>query len=85
MVHRDRSHRIHACASLSEMAELLTEQTWTLDQGFVCGPIAAINNSSSPDAYQEYAVFRDGQQVESITVSIMTPERIAAVLSEVSQ
>lgn len=63
--------------------ELLIEHTWTLCTAFLVGETLTLpNDSTSPDGAQEYAVVRDGRQIESLTVSWMKPERLLAVLQK---
>ena len=50
-----------------EMAEKLTNHTWTPCTGFRVGGYLFLNDSTSPDGAQEYAIVKDGKQIESIT------------------
>ena len=63
----------------AQLADRLAKYSWTLCSGFECLGYLYLNDSTSEDALQEYAVVRksDLVQVESITVSWMEPEVIA--------
>ena len=53
-----------------ELAEKLTHYTWTLCTGFKLGDYYFLNDSTSENGAQEYAVLKDtGEQIESITFS----------------
>jgi len=53
-----------------ELAEKLTNYTWTLCTGFKLGDYYFLNDSTSENGAQEYAVLKDtGEQIESITFS----------------
>jgi len=59
-------------ANAEELATKLTEQTWTLCTGFSLGGYLFLNDSTSEDGVQEYAVVKplpEGGhvQIESIT------------------
>ena len=71
MLHSHRTWTVKDCPSAETLADDLTRTTWTLCQGFRYGDTLWLNDSTSPDALQEYAAVRtsDGLQVESITVS----------------
>ena len=71
----------------AQLAERLTKYSWTLCSGFECLGFLYLNDSTSEDAAQEYAVVRksDLVQVESITVSWMDADQIAAFAAETWQ
>ncbi len=72
-------NRVWQIAEATGLVHDLTQQSWTLCQGFrLCGYLF-LNDSTSEDGAQEFAVVReeDGQQVESITFSWCTEERAA--------
>ena len=53
-----------------ELAEKLTNYTWTLCTGFKLGDYYFLNDSTSENGAQEYAVLKDtGEQIESITLA----------------
>ena len=71
MFHSNRIWCVADVETPEELAEKLTEQTWTLCAGFRLGNCVFLNDSLSEDGAQEYAVLvnEDGvlYQVESIT------------------
>jgi hypothetical protein len=52
------------------------DYTMTLCTGFRLGDTLWLNDSFSEDGAQEYAVLRNGRQIESITVSWCKPDRL---------
>jgi len=62
----------------TQLADKLTRYSWCLCVGFQCEGLLWLNDSTSEDAVQEFAVVRvsDGRQLESVTVSWMTVENI---------
>jgi hypothetical protein len=75
MMHSTRTHTIVAVANFDALAEALITTTWSLTTGFRCGHLTLLNDSLTSDGKQEYAVFRKGEQVESLTVS---PDELGA-------
>jgi hypothetical protein len=75
-------------ADFKAAANKLTKNTWTACSGFRVGRLTLLNDSTGPDGAQEYAVFHDsrpaGVQIESLTVSWMTEERLTAVLERLN-
>lgn len=75
MWHRNRRWQVAPVESVFLLARHLTEMTWVLCQGFQIrgSPYLFLNDSTSPDGAQEYAVVKregdDLPQVESITFS----------------
>lgn len=76
MFHADRIWCIAEVASAEELARALTETTWCCCQAFIVSGNPRyiwLNDSTSPDGAQEYAVCRIGlaqgdiRQLESIT------------------
>ncbi len=85
MMHNRRVFRVvenHYSASPEALAKTLTEHDWCTCNGFRLGPLAFLNDSTSADGAQEYAVYdtRTGHQIESLTVSWMTAERLEACI-----
>lgn len=72
MLHEHRRFGLITVQSVSELVEHVTEHTWTLCTGFSLEGLLFLNDSFSEDGAQEYAVVRDGRQVESLTVSWMS-------------
>ena len=85
MMHSKRVWHLSEIPSAEELARMLTEQTWTLCSGFyVAGhpDHLFLNDSTSEDGAQEYAVVKGGRlgashhlQIESITFSWCNHER----------
>ena len=72
MLHSRRTFCVTDVGTIEELAEKLTEHTWTLCAGFRLQTpeqtLLFLNDSTSEDAIQEYAVLsEDGRQLESIT------------------
>ena len=65
---------------MEELTEKLTEHTWTLCTCFAYQGLLLANDSFSEDGAQEYAVYKDARQVESLTVSWMPQERLQQVI-----
>jgi len=67
--HKNRRWAIVEVATAEELAEKLTEHDWTACTGFEHGGYLFLNDSTSADGAQEYAVVRrsDLRQIESIT------------------
>jgi hypothetical protein len=94
MLFQNRLHAVTARNDLAELAHELTNTTACPSAGFRYNNLLLLNDSSSPDGAQEYAVFfigddplRHGQnritkkQIESITCSWMTAERCAETIA----
>jgi hypothetical protein len=82
MLHKNRRFVVVDVASPEELAEKLTQHTWCGCNGFRLGELLFLNDSTSPDGAQEYAVVRGGRQIESITFSWCT---VAEALGHVRQ
>ena len=89
MLHTRRRWAITDVTSADELARLLTEHTWTLCTGFAFRGYLFLNDSTSADAIQEYAVVkkdgpsREPRQVESWTVSwTKSREKAVAYIEE---
>lgn len=72
MLYPRRVHTLRTVTDVEELAELLTEHTWTFCTGFRLSLdgrcLLFLNDSTSEDGAQEFAVFdQNGDQVESIT------------------
>lgn len=80
-------HRIWCVSTVEDADELVTKlqsHTWCLCTGFRFGNTLWLNDSTSEDAIQEYAVVRatDGTQIESITVSWCEPDTLAQMIRD---
>ena len=81
MMHKKRPHTIAEFADLDELCKKLVNHTWTTCSGFRWRSLTLLNDSTSEDAVQEYAVIRNGIQIESLTVSWMeSPDVLAGYL-----
>ena len=72
MMHKRRTFCVSPVATAEDLAEKLTNYTWTLCTGIRLGGYLFLNDSTCEDGAQEYAVIKEtegGQllQVESIT------------------
>lgn len=83
MVHKDRVFAVKEVDTLEELAELLSNYSWTLCTGFKYNGLLFLNDSFSEGGPQEYAVLKQTNpdtgeyvQIESLTVSWCTPEKI---------
>lgn len=78
MIHKTRRWKITDVVSVGELAEKLIHHSWCLCTGFrvVIGgsdgmprtELLALNDAFSEDGAQEFAILRNGVQVESLTV-----------------
>lgn len=85
MLHKTRQWHIAKVETPEELAKKLTEMTWCGCNGFsVVGHdnILFLNDSTSGDGAQEYAVTRNGIQVESITFSWCNYEEALRYINE---
>ncbi len=69
MMHTNRVFQVIDVTTVEELTINLTEHSWTLCTGFRLQGVLFLNDSLSEDGAQEYAIVRDGRQVESITFS----------------
>lgn len=74
MMHTRRSFQVSEAGSAEDLAEKLTGRTWTLCTGFRLGGYLFLNDSTSEDGAQEFAVVKlspdpggAALQAESIT------------------
>ena len=79
MMHSNRIWQVTPVDSAEELANRLTNQSWTLCTGFKLRGFLFLNDATCEDGAQEYAVVekrhndnRDYRQVESITFSWCT-------------
>ena len=80
MLHHHRRFAVTVVASMEELTEKLTEHIWTLCTCFEYHGLLLANDSFSEDGAQEYAVYKEARQRESLTVSWMTRERLREVI-----
>lgn len=69
MMHDNRAFVVYDAPSAPWLAHALTQRTWTTCQGFRYGGVVFLNDSTSADGAQEYAIYdeRARLQIESIT------------------
>jgi hypothetical protein len=82
MIHTKRAFQVRRIDDLDELARALTEQSWTLCTAFAHADLILANDAFSEDGAQEFAVIRAGHQVESLTASWMTTERMRAIIAD---
>lgn len=66
-MHAKRRWSLCPVATAEELAEKLTANTWTLCTGWEHAGLWYLNDSTSEDGAQEYAVIYHGHQIESVT------------------
>lgn len=90
MLHKSRTWCVTAVGSAEELAEKLTQHTWTLCTAFELDGYVYANDATSADGAQEYAVLRrDGEtsefvQLESITFSWCSEVQALALIRRIS-
>ena len=72
MLHTTRRWQVVDVRGADALADKLTDFTWTLCTTFRCDRVLFLNDSFSENGAQEYAVVRDGRQIDSITFSCCT-------------
>jgi hypothetical protein len=82
VIHKNRPFKIAPVESFALLAEKLTEHDWTTCSGFSCGTLTLLNDAFSADGAQEYAVIKDGRQIESLTCSWMKAPQLQAMLEK---
>lgn len=82
MIHKDREYIVKRIEMKEELADKLVNYTWCGCNGWLYGDMAFLNDSFSPDGAQEYAVFRNGNQIESITFSWCTLDEAISFITE---
>lgn len=89
MLHRNRVWSVAPVASAEELAEKLTEHTWTCCQAFELPGYIFASDATCGDGAQEYAVLRrvkhasEFVQIESITFSWCTFEKALALIRRI--
>ncbi len=82
MLHAHRRFSVADVATPEELAHKLAHRTWCGCNGFRLGSLLFLNDSTCADGAQEYAVIKDGQQIESITFSWMSEAEGLACIQE---
>ncbi len=92
MMHKSRTWCVAPVATSEELAEKLAEHTWCGCTGFQIGNYLFLNDATSGDGAQEYAILKKPAapgaphiQIESITASWMTRERLLEFISRTLQ
>lgn len=80
MLHHHRTFSVSNVDNLDELVEKLMTRTWTLCTSFAYQDLLLANDSFSEDGAREYAVYKEGRQIESLTVSWMTRESLREVI-----
>jgi hypothetical protein len=84
MFYENRVYRIHTFDDAAELAARITSDDFVSCTGFRFGDLLLVNDSTGPAGLQEYAIIDASGQVESLTVSWMTPERVLKTLISLS-
>src|SRR5687767_11394290 len=82
MFFQQRRYRVTHVVSIEDLVRSLTERSWTLCQAFAIADLLLVNDATSEDGAQEYAVIRDGRLIESVTVSWCEADQLLAILRE---
>ena len=81
MLHPNRIYLVSHHPSVAALAhELKRVSTWTLCTAFEAEGLTLFNDATGEDGAQEYAVYRGGEQIESLTTSWMTEEALVEEL-----
>ena len=90
MYHEDRRWCMQTVSSAEELAEQLLDYSWCGCCGFELEDFLWLNDSTSPDRAQEYAVVRrptdnsnEFRQVESITVSWCNRQQLLKIITQI--
>jgi hypothetical protein len=86
MIHNKRSFNVSECISLEEVSEALFDYTNVSCQAFKWESLTLFNDSFGVNGAQEYAVYKAGVQLESLTVSWMeSSESLAKTLKKLNE
>jgi hypothetical protein len=80
MIHYQRRFAVTVIDSIEELVRQLTHYTRTLCTCLEYQGLFLANDSFSENGAQEYAVYKEGRQIESLTVSWMTPAQLREVI-----
>jgi hypothetical protein len=87
MLHRKRIWVVAEAESAERLSHHLTQCTWCGCNGFRLGRYLFVNDATSPDGAQEYAVLRsevnDYVQIESLTFSWMNECQALEIIQRV--
>lgn len=82
MIHYQRKYQVKKYLTVDDLTEALIERTWTVSSGFELEGLLFFNDAFSEDGAQEYAVYRDGKQIESITFSWCDYDKAREIILE---
>ena len=80
MIHHQRRFSVTVVDSIEELVRKLTQYTLTRCTCLEYQGLFLANESFSEDGAQEYAVYKEGRQRESLTVSWMSPTELQEVI-----
>lgn len=82
MLHKRRRFGVSEVQSAEELAKKLTEHSWTCCTGFAFSGLLFLNDATSPDGAQEYAVVNEDtlEQIESVTFGWMKRDEALEVI-----
>ena len=81
MIHKLRNYNVKEYFDLDVLVKDLTERSWCLCCGFRWRSLTLLNDAFSEDGAQEFAVLRDGHEIESLTISWMKPDEVTEALT----
>lgn len=67
MMHGKRVFSVAEVPDAATLADKLANHSWCMCTGFKLGDVYYLNDSTGEDGICEFAVFRGGRQIESIT------------------
>ena len=76
MMHKSRRYVVRAMATLADTVAKLAHGNYCGCVGISFNGTVYLNDATSGDGVEEWAVFRNGRQVESITFGWMSPAEI---------
>lgn len=82
MIHYQRKYEVKKHHTVDDLTEDLINRTWTVWTGFAYEGLLFFNDAFSENGAQEYAVYRDGKQIESITFSWCEYDRAKEIILE---
>ncbi|MDP2949038.1 MAG: hypothetical protein Q8P22_05830 [Chloroflexota bacterium] len=87
MMHTQRAYQVKAYDDLDALTKAITGIVWCPCCGFRWNGLLFLNDATGPDGAQEYAVIRERGmvQVESFTVSWMTPEQFKELAARIAE
>ncbi|BAY59259.1 hypothetical protein NIES2135_61360 (plasmid) [Leptolyngbya boryana NIES-2135] len=87
MLHTHRVWHIKTVPTLEELVKALLKKNYVLCAGFRVGDLLFLNDSTSEDAIQEYAIVLNVDQaftqVESVTVDWCSPEELHRIIGDI--